>query len=209
MTRLLAGATLVFAGASMMAAQTPPLRRAAAVRPAQSFQPPSAFQKYCFECHGAAKQRGDVNIERLIQRSAQASVGEYWDDWNKVAEMLESGDMPPSDKAEIFPSDTERAAAVSWVRATLGAYESALAIWANWRACRCIRARVVWLGASVGPERSGSTIDAFGQPRCERRCSATALASPAGTAFPICLAISVLDPHHRKSGGKSWSNEAS
>jgi hypothetical protein len=110
--------------ASMMAAQAPAPRRAAAPTAPRAFQPPQAFQKYCFECHGGDKKKGDVSIERLIRLSAQSSVGAYWEEWNEVAEMLESGEMPPPDKADLFPSDEERAAAVAWVRATLGAYEA-------------------------------------------------------------------------------------
>ena len=44
----------------------------------------------CFECHGGDKHKGDVSIERLIRQSARSSVGPYWDDWDKVAEMLET-----------------------------------------------------------------------------------------------------------------------
>lgn len=126
MTRLVFCAALVFAGASMMAAQAPTPRRASAPsHPPPAFQPPQAFQKYCFECHGGDKKKGDVSIERLIRLSAQSSVGEYWDEWNRIAEMLESGEMPPEDKADLFPSAEERAAAVAWVRDALGAYEAA------------------------------------------------------------------------------------
>jgi hypothetical protein len=125
MTRLVFCAALVWAGASIMAAQAPASRRAgAASTPSRTFQPPQTFQTYCFECHGGTKHKGDISIERLIRLSAQSSIGEYWEDWNKVAEMLESGEMPPKDKAELFPSDEERAATAAWVRSALSAYEA-------------------------------------------------------------------------------------
>ena len=125
MTRLVCCAALVFAGASIMAAQTPAPRRASpASTPSQPFRAPQTFQTYCYECHGGTKVKGDISIERLIRRSAQSSVGEYWDDWNKVAEMLESGEMPPKDKAELFPTDGERATTAAWIRTTLRAYEA-------------------------------------------------------------------------------------
>ena len=125
MKRLVFCAALVFTGASMMAAQVPAPRRAgAASSPSRAFQPPQTFQKYCFECHGGDKHKGDVSIERLIRLSTQSSIGAYWEEWNKVAEMLESGDMPPKDKADLFPSDEERAATGAWIRATLAAYEA-------------------------------------------------------------------------------------
>ena len=125
MTRLLYGAALVFAGASMMAAQAPSPRRAgAASNPSRPFQPLHTLEKYCYECHGGTKHKGDVSIERLIRLSAQASVGAYWEEWNKVAEMIESGEMPPEDKADLFPSDEERAATGAWIREALAAYEA-------------------------------------------------------------------------------------
>ena len=86
---------------------------------------PETFKTYCFECHGGEKHRGDVSIERLIQQSSASSVGEYWDLWDKVAEMIETKEMPPEDKAERFPSDGERAATVTWIRSALTTYEAA------------------------------------------------------------------------------------
>ena len=38
--------------------------------------------------------------------------------------MLESGKMPPKE-ATLFPTDEERAAAASWIRTSLKAYEDA------------------------------------------------------------------------------------
>ncbi|WP_410962086.1 c-type cytochrome domain-containing protein, partial [Salmonella sp. SAL4457] len=75
---------------------------------------PSTFKTYCFECHGGDKHRGDVSIEKLIQQTADSSVGDHWDLWEKVAEMIETKEMPPEDKAETFPSDSERRATVTW-----------------------------------------------------------------------------------------------
>ena len=86
---------------------------------------PETFKKYCFECHGGDKHRGDVSIEKLIQQSAQTTIGDHWDEWEKVAEMVETKEMPPEDKAEIFPSDSERAATVGWIRSSLHKYQLA------------------------------------------------------------------------------------
>ncbi|MEP6914290.1 MAG: DUF1587 domain-containing protein, partial [Acidobacteriota bacterium] len=109
----------VSAAAALMSAQAPVARRASAASPA----PPATFQKYCFECHGGAKHRGDVSIERLLKQSAQSSVGRYSSDWEKVVEMLEKREMPPPDKATLFPTDEERAATALWVKAALKAHE--------------------------------------------------------------------------------------
>ena len=86
--------------------------------------PPETFKKYCFECHGGEKHRGDVSIEKLIQQSGQTSIGDHWDEWEKVAEMVETKEMPPEDKAEIFPSDAERASTVRWIRSSLHKYQA-------------------------------------------------------------------------------------
>ncbi|MDQ3348286.1 MAG: DUF1592 domain-containing protein [Acidobacteriota bacterium] len=125
MTRLGFCGVLVLAGAAMMGAQGPAPRPASVPPPTpHTFQPPDTFQKYCFECHGSSKRKGGVSIERLLRQSAQSSVGAYWEDWNKVAEMLETGQMPPRDEADHFPTEDERAAAASWVRKTLSTYEA-------------------------------------------------------------------------------------
>ncbi len=125
MTRLGFCTALVLAGASIVAAQAPAPQRAnaAPTRP-HAFRPPETFEKYCFECHGASKKKGGVSLDRLIRQSSQSSVGAYWDDWNKVADMLETGQMPPPDDAESFPTDAERAATAAWVRSTLSRYET-------------------------------------------------------------------------------------
>jgi len=73
---------------------------------------PAVFQKYCVECHGHAKAKGHVNLEHLV---AQPSVGLHADTWDKVIEMLETAQMPPSD-AEELPTDVERKTAAAWVR---------------------------------------------------------------------------------------------
>src|SRR5687768_2214693 len=65
---------------------------------------PQAFQKYCFECHGTEKPEGDISIETLMTKP---SVGPFSDEWEAVAEMLETAEMPPKDAKE-FPTDAER-----------------------------------------------------------------------------------------------------
>jgi mono/diheme cytochrome c family protein len=113
--------------ASMMAAQAPapappalkPSARAA--RPAAVAAAPGVFEDYCFECHGTDKPKADLSIERLVSQSSPAS-GSGWQDWERIADMLESGKMPPKE-ATLFPTDDERAKAAAWIRASLKAYE--------------------------------------------------------------------------------------
>ncbi len=84
-------------------------------------RPPDTFRKYCFECHGTKNPKGGLSLEAL---TAQPSVGAKWEDWEKVAEMLETSQMPPAD-ADEHPSDAERTAAASWIHTSLKVYETA------------------------------------------------------------------------------------
>ncbi len=106
------------------AAAAPALRPAhtpgnpAAARPAAI--PPSTFQKYCFECHGTKKPEAGLSIEKLV---GGFSIGAHWQQWEKVAEMLETGMMPPLD-ADAHPTDAERTATAAWIRDSLKSYET-------------------------------------------------------------------------------------
>jgi hypothetical protein len=82
--------------------------------------PPSIFQKYCFECHGTAKPEAGLSIKRLV---SEPSIGVQPESWEKMAEMLETGMMPPLEASDQ-PTDGERSAAAAWIRASLKAYET-------------------------------------------------------------------------------------
>jgi hypothetical protein len=91
---------------------------AAPDRAAATVKPPALFEKYCFECHGETKPKGGVNLKHLLQ---QPVSGPQADTWDKVAEMLDTGEMPPK-KASQFPTAAERNAASEWVRTSLNTY---------------------------------------------------------------------------------------
>src|SRR5688572_21284220 len=74
------------------------------------------FKQYCFSCHGKAAMAG-LNLEELI---VKGSVGHDFHHWEKVATALEQKRMPPKKMPQ--PSDAERRAAVSWIRAKLNEY---------------------------------------------------------------------------------------
>ena len=101
--------------ALMMSAQSPAPRRVSVAS-----TPPPTFEKYCFECHGTAKPEAGLSIRKLV---ARPSVGTEWQQWEKVAEMLETGMMPPLEATEQ-PTDAERASAARWVRTSLKTYET-------------------------------------------------------------------------------------
>jgi mono/diheme cytochrome c family protein len=79
------------------------------------------FKQYCIQCHGSTTSKtgpkAGVSLELL---SAQGLTGENFRQWEKVAEALEQKAMPP--KFMPQPSDAERAQAIAWIRAELGAY---------------------------------------------------------------------------------------
>lgn len=53
------------------------------------------LQKYCVECHGSDKQKGDVRLDDV------ADIGA--DLWIEIYEQMEFGDMPP-EEADIHPT---------------------------------------------------------------------------------------------------------
>ena len=121
MKRLALSAALLLVLASMISAQAPaPPRRATAS--AALSRPPAVFEKYCFECHGTDKPEADLSLETLVK---QPSIATEWERWEKVAKMLETEAMPPPLEATSFPTAAERAAALTWVRTSLKAYETA------------------------------------------------------------------------------------
>ena len=69
------------------------------------------MERYCHDCHGAADTvEGDINLAAM----------KNWDDaakhpqtWQKVAEMLGNGLMPPEDAEQ--PTEAERAQLQKWV----------------------------------------------------------------------------------------------
>ena len=111
-------------GSASAAAARPRLvsaHRPPSATPRVSASPPAAFQKYCYECHGRTKPEGGLSIATLVDRF---SIGAHWQQWEKVAEMLETGMMPPLE-ADEQPTDAERSATAGWIRQSLASYERA------------------------------------------------------------------------------------
>jgi Protein of unknown function (DUF1592)/Protein of unknown function (DUF1588)/Protein of unknown function (DUF1587)/Protein of unknown function (DUF1595)/Protein of unknown function (DUF1585)/Cytochrome C oxidase, cbb3-type, subunit III len=79
--------------------------------------PKEIFQQYCFMCHSNSASKAGINLERL---SAQSSVDEHFQEWEKVAAALEQRLMPP--KGMPQPTDAQRGQAISWIRTELKTY---------------------------------------------------------------------------------------
>src|SRR5262245_5333860 len=111
--------------ATALAAESPdhaagPSATAAPVLTASSSR--STFQQYCVMCHGGDQPQAGLSLARLTEKMAPADVGEHADSWQKVAEMLESRQMPPV--GIPAPSDAERASLVNWINTSLGEYDA-------------------------------------------------------------------------------------
>ncbi len=69
------------------------------------------IKKYCFDCHNAATAEGAVNLEQM---TAQPAFDTAFKRWEKVAAMLESGKMPPSDASQ--PGAEQRQQLIAAIR---------------------------------------------------------------------------------------------
>ena len=75
------------------------------------------FESHCFSCHGVTSPKAGLNLDKL---TASASTGENFAEWERVALVLEQKTMPPVGMPQ--PGDSERAAAIDWIRRTLADY---------------------------------------------------------------------------------------
>jgi len=78
---------------------------------AQQIRP--IFEQYCFECHGE-RMKGDVDLRPY---SDNASLEKDRDVFERVLAVLQSREMPPSNKPK--PSLDEREQTINWLRANL------------------------------------------------------------------------------------------
>lgn len=74
------------------------------------------LKQYCLDCHSTELREGELDLQRF---GDLAEVRRYPTVWQKVAEMLDSGEMPPKDSPQ--PGDAERKHLRSWVANYLNA----------------------------------------------------------------------------------------
>ena len=77
------------------------------------------LKRYCLECHSAEEQEGDLDLERFVDLDRVRSAPRVW---QRVAEVIEKGEMPP--KSSPQPADAERARLRDWAKAFLAAEAS-------------------------------------------------------------------------------------
>jgi hypothetical protein len=76
----------------------------------------SILKQFCLDCHSTDKAEGELDLQRFatfaeVRRDPKA--------WQKVAEMLDNGEMPPEDSEQL--SETQRKQLRGWVEAYLNA----------------------------------------------------------------------------------------
>src|SRR5262245_53216922 len=69
------------------------------------------LEKYCLTCHGPAQPKAGLDLSVMRDGATARTRRRVWD---RVREYLESGLMPPEDRAQ--PSRDEVAGLIAWIR---------------------------------------------------------------------------------------------
>ena len=93
---------------SVAAAEQPDMK---ALEKAYSTEIRPLVARYCHKCHSEERTEAEIDLASL---AAWADVRKHAATWQKVGEMLDSGQMPP--KAARQPTDAERSRLKQWVR---------------------------------------------------------------------------------------------
>jgi hypothetical protein len=91
------------------------------VWPAAAAEPPPGpaleiLRRYCVECHSGAAAEGEVDLEPLGDLAALRAASKTVE---RVAEMVQSGQMPPPEADQ--PTEGERQSLAAWLRGFLAA----------------------------------------------------------------------------------------
>ncbi len=78
---------------------------------ASAFEYQQLFKQHCVKCHGATTQKAELRLDRLPAPATSESA----ELWSSVADMIESGDMPPDDEPPA--ADVKRL--LSWISGEL------------------------------------------------------------------------------------------
>ena len=74
------------------------------------------IQRYCLECHSTEEQEGEVDLERFTRFDQVQNAADVW---QRVAEQIATGAMPPREATQ--PTAAERAPFDRWLREFLTA----------------------------------------------------------------------------------------
>jgi hypothetical protein len=71
------------------------------------------LKRYCVECHGATKPKGDFRVDALRIAANTADA----ENWQLVLGNLQLGEMPPKDAKQPTPADVEKI--TSWIQSEI------------------------------------------------------------------------------------------
>lgn len=75
------------------------------------------FKQYCISCHGPDKSKGDITLHTL---DAEMELVQDLKHWEKVLDVIMSGEMPPEDEKQ--PNAAEKKEVAKWIDDGLKAY---------------------------------------------------------------------------------------
>ncbi len=76
------------------------------------------LKTYCFKCHGAEKQKGELNLSTIANDEAARHAGKIW---RRVLDRLRVGDMPPEEAPQPTAGEGDRLkAGISILKRPLG-----------------------------------------------------------------------------------------
>ena len=78
--------------------------------------------KYCYDCHGDGKSKGDLTLDEDLTVTA---VEKHRMAWEAVLRNVRSHEMPPRDDADVFPAQEERDVIVEWLEKQLFRFDPA------------------------------------------------------------------------------------
>ncbi|MDB6151948.1 MAG: Protein of unknown function (DUF1587)/Protein of unknown function (DUF1592)/Protein of unknown [Chthoniobacteraceae bacterium] len=79
------------------------------------------LKEFCYDCHNAKKQKGDLNLEPV---GDNPNLAENRVVWEKIAELIESGEMPPEKKPQ--PADEQRDLLLNYIGGQLSQFDCKL-----------------------------------------------------------------------------------
>jgi hypothetical protein len=90
--------------------------------PSKAEQARALLARYCFECHGQAKQEHEINFAALLTN--QEPAGHALNVWRSALMQVDAQVMPPEGNAQ--PSDAQRGQLRDWLQRTVEGLEASL-----------------------------------------------------------------------------------
>jgi hypothetical protein len=98
---------------SQEAARPDPLAKAETIQASYQTKVRPLLQKYCYQCHGETKPKGDVRLDKLTVDFVKGPAADL-ETWHDVLQNLHRGEMPP--RSQKQPTRAEHAVIVDWLQ---------------------------------------------------------------------------------------------